>query len=67
MKKIISKFQDTLSLVRFSHSIFALPFALSAMLVAAQGVPPLKIFLLILVAMVSARSAAMAFNRWTDA
>ena len=61
------KIKDALSLIRFSHSIFALPFALSAMLVAAKGVPSLKIFLLILVAMVTGRSAAMAFNRWTDA
>jgi len=55
------------SLIKFSHTIFALPFALSAMLVAAEGFPPLRIFILILICMVSARTAAMAFNRYLDA
>jgi 4-hydroxybenzoate polyprenyltransferase len=52
----------TLELIKFSHSVFALPFALSAMLVAAHGVPGFWI----LWCLVSARTAAMAFNRWAD-
>lgn len=52
--------------IKFVHSVFALPFALLAMVVAAQGWPPWRTVGLILVCMVSARSAAMAFNRWAD-
>lgn len=52
--------------IKFAHSVFALPFALVAMLVAAQGWPPWRVVALILVCMVSARSAAMAFNRLVD-
>jgi 4-hydroxybenzoate polyprenyltransferase len=56
----------TLELIKFSHSVFALPFALSAMLVAAPGVPGIWTLLWILWCLVSARTAAMAFNRWAD-
>src|SRR5579883_2875276 len=57
------------SFVKFSHTIFALPFALAAMIVAARdnrGWPGWKIFGLILAAMVCARTCAMAFNRIVD-
>ena len=57
------------SFVRFSHTIFALPFALAAMCVAARdnrGWPGWRVFGLILVAMVCARTCAMAFNRIVD-
>src|SRR6266704_2125754 len=57
------------SFVRFSHTVFALPFALSAMGVAARenrGWPGWRIFGLILAAMVCARTCAMAFNRIVD-
>ena len=57
------------SFVRFSHTVFALPFALAAMMVAARdhrGWPGWKTFLLILAAMVGARTCAMAFNRIVD-
>ena len=57
------------SFVRFSHTVFALPFALAAMLVAARdnrGWPGWKTFGLILAAMVCARMCAMAFNRIAD-
>ena len=60
------RFLGTLELIKFSHSVFALPFALSAMLVAAHGVPPLWTLFWILWCLVSARTAAMAFNRWAD-
>jgi 4-hydroxybenzoate polyprenyltransferase len=56
----------TLELIKFSHSVFALPFALSAMLVAAHGVPGFWTLFWILWCLVSARTAAMAFNRWAD-
>ena len=55
-----------LRLIRFSHTVFALPFALGALVVAANGLPSLRIFLLVLVCMVSARTAAMLFNRFVD-
>lgn len=63
----IGKFQDYLGLVRFSHTLFALPFAMASMVWAAGGLPSLKIFLLILACMVTCRNAAMAFNRLVDA
>jgi 4-hydroxybenzoate polyprenyltransferase len=56
-----------LSLVRFSHTLFAMPFALASMLWAAEGLPSWRVFLLILVCMISCRNAAMAFNRLADA
>jgi 4-hydroxybenzoate polyprenyltransferase len=55
-----------LSLVTFAHTIFALPFALLAAVLAAGGLPPFPTLFWILVAMVGARSAAMAFNRIAD-
>ncbi len=57
------------SFVRFSHTVFALPFALAAMAVAARanrGWPGWRTFGLILAAMVCARTCAMAFNRIVD-
>jgi 4-hydroxybenzoate polyprenyltransferase len=57
---------DALRFVRFSHTIFALPFALGSMLVAAGGLPGWKICGLIVLAMVFARTAAMVFNRLAD-
>ena len=58
--------KNYLELVKFSHTIFALPFALAAMLVAAQGFPNFRVFAWILVAMIAARTAAMGFNRIVD-
>src|SRR5213596_2703543 len=55
-----------LRLIRFSHTIFALPFALGALVVAANGWPSLKILVLVAVCMVFARTAAMLFNRLVD-
>jgi 4-hydroxybenzoate polyprenyltransferase len=55
-----------LRLIRFSHTIFALPFALGALVVAANGCPSLRIFLLVIACMVLARTAAMLFNRLVD-
>ena len=54
-------------MIKWEHSIFALPFALTAALLAARGIPTGWTLAWILAAMVSARSCAMAFNRWADA
>lgn len=54
-------------MIKFQHTVFALPFALLAAVVAAQGVPSLRTIGWIVVAMIGARSAAMAFNRLVDA
>jgi 4-hydroxybenzoate polyprenyltransferase len=64
---LVAKTRTTLEMIKWEHSIFALPFALTAALLAARGVPPARTLLWILVAMVAARSCAMAFNRWADA
>jgi 4-hydroxybenzoate polyprenyltransferase len=55
-----------LRLIRFSHTIFALPFALGALIVSANGRPSPRILILVLVCMVCARTAAMLFNRLVD-
>jgi 4-hydroxybenzoate polyprenyltransferase len=57
----------TLEMIKWEHSVFALPFALCGAVLAAGGLPTLHQLLWIIVAMVAARSAAMAFNRWADA
>ncbi|HEY1894885.1 MAG TPA: UbiA-like polyprenyltransferase [Terracidiphilus sp.] len=61
------KTRTTLEMIKWEHSIFALPFALTATLLAAHGLPAVHTVIWILVAMVAARSCAMAFNRWADA
>ncbi len=57
----------TLEAIKWEHSIFALPFALTGAVLAANGWPRMSVLLWIVVCMVSARSAAMAFNRLVDA
>ena len=54
-------------MIKWEHSIFALPFALCGAMLAAGGLPTLRQLLWIIIAMISARSAAMAFNRVADA
>ncbi len=56
----------TLEMIKFEHSIFALPFAILGALLAAGGWPPWRALGWIVVAMVGARSAAMTFNRIVD-
>ena len=66
MKKNINNY---LSLVKFSHTIFALPFALIGVFSAAtisEGELSLRLFILILLCMIFARNAAMGFNRYAD-
>src|SRR6202022_1792064 len=54
-------------MIKWEHSIFALPFALCGAMLAANGLPAMHQLAWIIVAMVAARSAAMAFNRLADA
>lgn len=57
----------TLEMIKWEHSVFALPFALTGAMLAANGWPSAAKLVLIAVCMVAARSAAMAFNRLVDA
>lgn len=64
---MLAKLTTTLEMIKWEHSIFALPFALVGAMLAANGVPSFRQLLWIVIAMVAARSAAMAFNRVVDA
>ncbi|MGH9350560.1 MAG: UbiA-like polyprenyltransferase, partial [Terriglobia bacterium] len=63
---IVNRVETTLEMIKFEHSIFALPFALTGALLAVRGWPSWTQILWIIVAMVAARSAAMTFNRIAD-
>src|SRR5436305_5999325 len=63
----LHNFRVSLEMIKWEHSIFALPFALCGAMLAAGGWPSAWQLLWIVIAMVSARSAAMAFNRYVDA
>jgi 4-hydroxybenzoate polyprenyltransferase len=67
MENVLRNTRVTLEMIKWEHSIFALPFALTGAVLAAGGWPRLPVLGWILVCMVSARSAAMAFNRLVDA
>jgi 4-hydroxybenzoate polyprenyltransferase len=64
---MFKSFKTFSNLVVLPHSVFALPFALASLLTATQGKPPLRILGLVIVCMVLARTAAMAYNRLVDA
>jgi 4-hydroxybenzoate polyprenyltransferase len=64
---VLRNLRVTLEMIKWEHSIFALPFALCGAMLAASGLPTAHQLLWIVIAMVSARSAAMAFNRLADA
>jgi 4-hydroxybenzoate polyprenyltransferase len=64
---ILHNLRVTLEMIKWEHSVFVLPFALCGAMLAAGGLPSAHAFVWIVVAMVSARSAAMAFNRLADA
>jgi 4-hydroxybenzoate polyprenyltransferase len=55
-----------LDLIKFEHTVFALPFAYLGMVLAARGLPTLAQFIWITIAMASARTLAMSFNRFAD-
>ena len=64
---MLRKLGIILDMIKFEHTVFALPFALISMLVAADGLPENRTIIWVVCAMVGARSAAMAFNRIADA
>jgi 4-hydroxybenzoate polyprenyltransferase len=63
---MLNKIQILLEMIKFRHTVFALPFALMGAFLAARGIPPLKVFFWVILAMVGARTAAMTFNRIVD-
>jgi 4-hydroxybenzoate polyprenyltransferase len=63
----LKQFVELFDMIKFEHTVFALPFAFTAALAAAQGLPPWRTVGWILAAMVGARTAAMTFNRLADA
>ena len=65
-KGAFAKLRTTLEMIKFEHSIFALPFALTGAMLAVRGWPTWRQLLWLVVAMVGARSAAMTFNRIAD-
>src|SRR5512142_2677412 len=64
---VLHNLQVTLEMIKWEHSVFALPFALCGAMLASGGLPSGHTLVWIVIAMVSARSAAMAFNRLADA
>src|SRR5215204_297426 len=66
MANFLEKLRITLGMIKFEHTLFALPFAFLGAILAAEGLPTLKQIVWITVAMVGARSAAMTFNRIID-
>ncbi|HXX28301.1 MAG TPA: UbiA-like polyprenyltransferase [Terriglobales bacterium] len=67
MVRVFHNLRVTLEMIKWEHSIFVLPFALCGAMLAAHGLPNGHVLVWIVVAMVAARSAAMAFNRLADA
>ncbi|MBI5678429.1 MAG: UbiA family prenyltransferase [Planctomycetes bacterium] len=63
---LLQKITTLLNLIKFSHTIFSFPFAVMSAFLAAGGMPGIKQLLLIIAALVTARSAAMSFNRLVD-
>ena len=66
MSVVLSKIKIILEMIKFEHTVFALPFAFTGALLALDGLPSLEQVIWIIAAMVGARSAAMGFNRWAD-
>jgi 4-hydroxybenzoate polyprenyltransferase len=63
---LLKNLRITLEMIKWEHSIFALPFALCGAMLAARGMPTAHQIIWIIIAMVAARSAAMSFNRLAD-
>jgi 4-hydroxybenzoate polyprenyltransferase len=66
MSGIFNKLRTTLEMIKFEHTLFALPFAFLGAVMAADGLPTWRQILWITLAMIGARSAAMTFNRIVD-
>ncbi|MGC8741629.1 MAG: UbiA-like polyprenyltransferase [Candidatus Sumerlaeaceae bacterium] len=64
---LLQRVRIFLEMIKFEHTVFALPFALASALIAAKGMPPMDKLLWITGAAVCARTAAMSFNRYADA
>lgn len=64
---VLRNLRVTLEMIKWEHSVFALPFALCGAMLAASGLPTAHQLFWIVIAMFAARSAAMAFNRLADA
>jgi 4-hydroxybenzoate polyprenyltransferase len=63
---MLKKINILLEMIKFKHTVFALPFALMGAVLAARGMPSLRVFFWVVIAMVGARTAAMTFNRIAD-
>lgn len=63
---MLQKIGVLLEMIQFKHSVFALPFALMGAFLAGRGIPPLRVFFWVVMAMIGARTAAMTFNRIVD-
>jgi 4-hydroxybenzoate polyprenyltransferase len=67
MRRILDHAATVLEMIKFQHTVFALPFALTGMVMAANGLPTIRQAFWIVAAAVFARTSAMSFNRWADA
>lgn len=67
MRRLFGKIAIILEMIKFSHTVFALPFAVMSAFLAAGGMPSVRKLFWIVMCMVGARSAAMSFNRIVDA
>ncbi len=67
MRRFLQNIYELLEMIKIGHSVLALPFAFMGVLLAARGLPDARTAFWVLVAMVGARAAAMAFNRLADA
>ena len=67
VRNILHNTGTTLEMIKWEHSVLTLPFGLTGAVLAARGVPNMHTSIWIIVALVAARSAAMAFNRLVDA
>ena len=63
---MLTKIPIMLEMIKFKHTVFALPFALMGAFLAARGLPSLRVFFWVIMAMIGARTAAMTFNRIVD-
>ncbi len=63
---MLRKISTMLEMIKFKHTVFAMPFALTGAFLAVRGIPTLWVFFWVIMAMIGARTAAMTFNRIAD-